>query len=432
MATQTATPPLAPSAKVVGNAFVEQYYSILHSSPEMAYKFYKDSSILSRPDHNGVLTSVTTMESINHEICSLDYKNCKAEIKTADAQDSYYGGVIVLVTGSLTGKDNRTRTFTQTFFLAPQEKGYFVLNDVLRYVEACEPSKNAEITVTAPPHAINPKKLDRAISHEAGSPNVHEHFEEDRQDNNWEEIGVDADPHLSDKLYSTDLESSIAALDDAPKKSYASIVGSETRKGQIEVYVPEVPPLVKTEKQVGDSVVTPEALPPATGNFILSDSKASEDEAEGYSIYIRHLPPNLTVDQLETEFKRFGPIKQNGVQVRSNRQQGFCFGFVEFEELSSMQSAIQASPIIFGTHEAIVEMKRTKRRGSGENSSYFGAQRIMDRSDSFRGRGNFNGGRGGGYGRSNFGNRMDFSGKPRNRSNEFRGRGRGGGHGGES
>ena len=33
------------------------------------------------------------------------------------------------------------RKFTQTFFLAPQEKGYFVLNDVFRYIEEFEASE---------------------------------------------------------------------------------------------------------------------------------------------------------------------------------------------------------------------------------------------------------------------------------------------------
>ncbi|CAL5362393.1 unnamed protein product [Camellia sinensis] len=119
-------------------AFVAQYYRILHESPELVYKFYQDSSVLSRPDSNGVMTLVTTMKAINEKILSLDYGNYKAEIKTVDAQESYKKGVIVLVTGCLTGKDNVRKKFTETFFLAPQKKGYFVLNDVFRYVEESE------------------------------------------------------------------------------------------------------------------------------------------------------------------------------------------------------------------------------------------------------------------------------------------------------
>lgn len=61
----------------------------------------------------------------------------KAEIETVDAQESLSGGVIVLVTGHLTGRqDGVRREFTQTFFLAPQEKGFFVLNDLFRYTGA--------------------------------------------------------------------------------------------------------------------------------------------------------------------------------------------------------------------------------------------------------------------------------------------------------
>lgn len=62
MALQTATPPTAPSAEMIGNAFVEQYYHILHQSPELVYRFYQESSVISRPDSKGVMTSVTTMK----------------------------------------------------------------------------------------------------------------------------------------------------------------------------------------------------------------------------------------------------------------------------------------------------------------------------------------------------------------------------------
>lgn len=64
-----------------------------------------------------------------------DYSEFKAAIKTVDSQDSLGGGVLVLVTGSLSTKLNGRRDFVQSFFLAPQEKGYFVLNDIFRYLD---------------------------------------------------------------------------------------------------------------------------------------------------------------------------------------------------------------------------------------------------------------------------------------------------------
>lgn len=76
------------------------------------------------------------LQAINDKILALNYGEFRAEIKSIDAQDSFNLGVQVLVTGYLTGKDNMMRDFAQTFFLAPQDRGgYFVLNDIFRYVE---------------------------------------------------------------------------------------------------------------------------------------------------------------------------------------------------------------------------------------------------------------------------------------------------------
>ena len=67
--TKLANPTLPPSAQLVGNAFVEQYYQVLHHSPELVYKFYQDSSALSRTDINGNMTTVKTMD-VSASICS--------------------------------------------------------------------------------------------------------------------------------------------------------------------------------------------------------------------------------------------------------------------------------------------------------------------------------------------------------------------------
>lgn len=58
------------------------------------------------------------------------------EIKTIHSLASWNGGVLVMVSGSVQTKDfNGRRKFVQTFFLAPQEKGYFVLNDIFHFLD---------------------------------------------------------------------------------------------------------------------------------------------------------------------------------------------------------------------------------------------------------------------------------------------------------
>jgi hypothetical protein len=58
------------------------------------------------------------------------------EIKTAHSLESWNGGVLVMVSGLVQIKDfSGKRKFVQTFFLAPQEKGYFVLNDIFHFID---------------------------------------------------------------------------------------------------------------------------------------------------------------------------------------------------------------------------------------------------------------------------------------------------------
>lgn len=63
---------------------------------------------------------------------SLGYEETMTEIYSVDSQYSSGGGVAVQVTGALQAKGRPKRPFVQTFFLAVQEKGYYVLNDIFR------------------------------------------------------------------------------------------------------------------------------------------------------------------------------------------------------------------------------------------------------------------------------------------------------------
>ena len=62
MANQSEDASDTSSAQVVGNAFVSQYYCILHTNPEEVHKFYNSSSVLNRLGADGVMSSITTLE----------------------------------------------------------------------------------------------------------------------------------------------------------------------------------------------------------------------------------------------------------------------------------------------------------------------------------------------------------------------------------
>lgn len=431
-----------PSAHVVGNMFVEQYYPILRHQPEELHKFYLDSSVLSRPDVNGVMTSVTTMKAIDEKVMSLDYKSYTVEIKTVDAQHSYKDGVIVLVTGCFIGKDNLRQKFTQSFFLAPQENGgYFVLNDVFRFVEDIPPEElngtpandaddaTPVASLSTEPDsdpAYDPPPLPIKSEEQNTADEPHESSTEIECTSAEEVIDAAVAPSTTTFLPAPDAVT-VVVQEDAPKKSYASIVkvmkGSFTSspasnvKAQTTVTKPQVPSMI-TEKQ--SAAPSPAAAPPSevpvTDINNAFESSSPLEDVEGYSIYLRNLPLNATPSQLEGEFKKFGPIKPGGIQVRNHKQNGYCFGFVEFESMSSMRSAIEASPIMVAGRPAVVEEKRTTTRVTGGSNSTGGRGRFAPlrggfRNDSFRGRGGYGGGQG--YGRSEFRSRGEFSSRGR-------------------
>lgn len=58
----TPTESSASDPQGVGNAFVERFYTVLHKDPTQAYKFYLDSSELSRPGPDGAMKSVTSVK----------------------------------------------------------------------------------------------------------------------------------------------------------------------------------------------------------------------------------------------------------------------------------------------------------------------------------------------------------------------------------
>lgn len=81
-----------------------------------------------------VVSFTVEHQGIREELDTLSFGNfVSAKITSYHTQESHNGGFVVLVTGWFTLKDALKRKFTQTFFLAPQENGYFVLNDILRF-----------------------------------------------------------------------------------------------------------------------------------------------------------------------------------------------------------------------------------------------------------------------------------------------------------
>lgn len=142
--TSSATPvspaPSSPYKVIdIGTQFCKQYYRMLSVEPEAGYKFYSKMSHLTHGvEGNLEVPMCYGLEEIQQRILSMGFAGCRVFISTIDCQASLQGGVVVVVIGRMQMMGGVLRKFVQSIFLAEQPTGFFVLNDVFRFIEEDE------------------------------------------------------------------------------------------------------------------------------------------------------------------------------------------------------------------------------------------------------------------------------------------------------
>ncbi|KAL8111131.1 nuclear transport factor 2-like isoform X2 [Apium graveolens] len=433
--------PVFYDAETIGKAFAARYYYVLNYTPELAYGFYSEMSIISWPNSDGTMTSVTTLNDIHAKIQTLSFKN-PMKIETVDAQDSFYWGIIVVVTGSFSGTDDAKWKFTQTFFLAPQGNGYFVLNDVFRCVKEsgqleinskpvdCDGDNSPTapfVTVSVVPSVT---LSENRVESEMKAGNL---FNEEKGSGMVKETVSERSNHIAQDGSLT-VSSSDSSVDKQENRTCASIVKvpkvAASKTGDLKWTPTKNSP--RTPGSPNSSAEPTKSLPISD---IGPQSSNPQKSVEGYSIYIRNLPPKATVADVTEEFTKFGPINEGGVQVKIHKEYGYHFGFVEFQSLDSMQNAIKESPVtMWGRHVLVQEKKSSIRVRSTGDTGRFIPDRGNIQNRSFGTRGYFGVG---GYGRNEFRKNHKNTSLPRSNSGTYKeyrrvDRSRGGEHGSDT
>ncbi|KAI5348186.1 hypothetical protein L3X38_001073 [Prunus dulcis] len=430
-----ATPFAIPvTAAQVGTYFVGQYYQVLQQQPDLVHQFYSDASTMLRIDGNTRETA-TAMLQIHALVMSLNYTGY--EINTAHSLESWNGGVLVMVSGSLqTQNFTGRKKFVQTFFLAPQEKGYFVLNDIFHFIDEelmhhhpsvilAQSNLDAKLSVpTTIPEPVASYLLGGEIqTRDFAAPAVKENgpvesygFAEQRLQQVVETENLLDDSVVEQSngsLHSTvnTVQDHLSASVEEPigepqKQTYASIL--RVAKGQP---APSVAPQHSANRS---------ALPASEWNHhpqssaqqpisssntyerpvaeTADEAATLEDEGEIKSVYVRNLPPTVSPSEVEEEFVNFGKLKQpEGVVIRSRKDVGVCYAFVEFEDITGVQNAVKAGSVEIAGRQVYIEERRPNsnipsrvgRRGRGRGSYQAEAPRGRFVSRGF--------GRGGGY-----------------------------------
>ncbi|KAJ2989575.1 hypothetical protein NUW54_g8741 [Trametes sanguinea] len=119
----------------VGWQFVPQYYTFVNKHPNRLHCFYNKSSTFIHGTEGEDGKPCFGQQEIHNKITSIGFQDCKVFIHSVDAQSSANGGIIIQVIGEMSNKGEAWRKFVQTFFLAEQPNGYFVLNDIFRFLK---------------------------------------------------------------------------------------------------------------------------------------------------------------------------------------------------------------------------------------------------------------------------------------------------------
>ncbi|KAI8103253.1 hypothetical protein M9435_004592 [Picochlorum sp. BPE23] len=349
-ASETPTP-----AQTVGNQFVSQYYTVLHSSPKHLYRFYSENSSMTHVDI--VLEGGSVMQRMKHAsgqkmiddtLTSLHEKDITTDIFSVDSQYSLDGGVMVQVTGALQESGGIKRSFVQTFFLAVQEKGFYVLNDIFRYLlPSDELSETKQFSGTyASEHAVKSKS-------DSSSP-----------------PGITTPPDQVSP--GRDSESGV---DNA--------VSFQVGSGENGALVKEAQKPTETvlfrekiaEKQEGDQV---SAVEETLSKLDVSNSQkpSSYLSTTTKGIFLRDIPAGVSADELQRALEAFGPLKPNSLSVKSAKGKG-SYAFVDFLSVESAQACLN-SGLVFQGARISLEPKRPTiirhasgngRRQKGNNQS---------------------------------------------------------------
>ncbi|XWS08725.1 hypothetical protein CRYUN_Cryun40dG0025700 [Craigia yunnanensis] len=303
-----------------------------------------------------------------------------------------------MVSGSVQVKGfSSRRKFVQTFFLALQEKGYFVLNDIFQFIDE-------EQIHNHPAVLLAQHNLDSKINASATIPEPVSSYLLGGDIQGWEfvvpvdvkengpvdkyslrEQQLQQAPESESIVENSSVQESNGSLlhtvytvqqhvppsieepvGESQKHTYASILrivkGQPASSVAPQIFVNKNTPPASAWDQAPQHTtqqpfVSSNAVERSGANMV-EEVSAIEDEGEIKSVYVRNLPSTVSESEIEEEFKKFGEISPDGVVIRSRKDVGVCYAFVEFEDMTSVRNAVKAGVAQVAGRQVYIEERR--------------------------------------------------------------------------
>ncbi|CAI7570711.1 unnamed protein product [Penicillium palitans] len=408
----------------VGWYFVEQYYTTMSRNPDKLHLFYsRRSQLVFGTEAESVPVSVGS-KAINEKLNSLKFQECKVRVLNVDSQASF-DNILVSVIGEISNNSEPSRKFVQTFVLAEQPNGYYVLNDIFRYM-AEEPEEEPEQPTPAAPVAEAPEAVaevpaeEPQVADEVAVSNVDEKLEEVEANGQVEEPeeaapqtngapveeetpapvpAVEAET-VKDEEPAAPEPSPVPEKEEVPEKetsatpaapkTWASIAttsfaakaaaaakASAAQAAPTAQATPAVPTAPKAAAPAAQA--TPAAQPAAAAPAEAVRSQEAPATEAGWQTagdghkksqprveetvlaYIKNVNDKVDASLLKQTLARFGKLKYFDVSRPKN-----C-AFVEFNEPAGYTAAVAANPHQIGSEQILVEERRPRGNAYGSN-----------------------------------------------------------------
>ena len=438
--------PALPAAEAIGSEFVAQYYAAMHARLDQLHRFYAEDSSLfvAGPGPAPSPVAATGLRAIDDALRRLAARRARVTVTSVDALHSAHGAVVVVVTGRAEGpgpgpvKDKHAipsaiaaHRFTQTFVLAPQRGGFYVKNDLVRFLaEPHEPglfptnvpsltpptpanvanvantNPNPETAAVSTAPAGESQSLEaieaklaaaaRATNASRGSDGEEETREETREETTTKpgkEPKPKEEPPAGVPSYATAL-----------LKARAAAAAAEGGDGFAKLRKPPVAAAVSGasgSRSLGGPISKPAGPPgPGPGQASVGGlDKEVSTRVVSHAIFVRHFPPATTERDLRAVFESFGAVAEDGVTLRASKTQKSettieKHAFIEFIDKKGFDEALRfaATKEVLVLGAAVgVEAKREKppaRRDRGDGrTNKSGADERGEKSAEARGRG---------------------------------------------
>lgn len=366
-------PPSGTSAQAIAEQFSHQYYTVFSNYPRYLHRFYDQASVQNIVEvaENGTIREETAGNQKDiHDVIQRLFGEAKARVDHVSSQFSQNGGVMIQVAGILFRRGRPDSNFVQSFFLAVQERGFFVLNDLLRispsYASgtASNPARNEQSTMRNAEGVPQPRTPRDGVSF--GVPAARSALP------NGATVGSSVpDPEQINQILAETKQVLSATVPNQPtdnpspasQQTYSELLrrSSSSAQGTPVVQSPHAQqrsPL-HAELQSGNEVPSQSPVSNAHSGFLLNPRRRSANGSlpalqRNTSIFVRDVPNNIEEKNLREIFEQFGTV--TSVMIRTGKREA-RFAFIDFSETSAMEKALTAELFVSGKRLLIEEKK---------------------------------------------------------------------------